>query len=819
MSEYDAQTTEEKWQAEWERLGIYEVAADPGREKRYVLVMFPYPSGPIHMGHVRNYSIGDVIARYLRMRGHNVMHPMGYDSFGMPAENAARQHGTHPREWTVTNIEIMRRQLKRMGFSYNWARELSTCEPEYYRWGQWIFLQLFKRGLAYRATAPVNWCSSCETVLANEQVEQGRCWRCDTLVELKELEQWFFKITEYAQQLLDDIDRLDGWPDRVRAMQRNWIGRSVGAEVDFTLARDGRTIRIFTTRPDTLYGVTFFAIAPEHPLLDELLAGTEEEVELKVMRDRIARMTAEARGEATEEKEGFFTGEYVINPLNGERVPLWVANYVLMEYGTGAIMAVPAHDQRDLDFARKYGIPVRVVIQPASVVFDEANMTEAYIGEGTMVASGPFDGAASSDGVTAVTKHLEDSGIGGAAVNYRIRDWLISRQRYWGNPIPIVYCEGCGIVPVPEDQLPVILPLDVDVNVESGSPLAAHESFAHTTCPSCGGDARRETDTMDTFTCSSWYYFRYADATNAAMIFDVDTAAYWMPVDQYIGGIEHAVLHLLYSRFFTKFFRDIGLTTIDEPFSRLLTQGMVVKDGAKMSKSKGNVVDPEELIRRYGADATRLFMLFASPPEKDLDWTDTGAEGARRFMRRVVRLIDQTIHQLQESDSIPTGDTETALVRSVHRTIKRVTEDIENDYAFNTAISAIMELANSMSAYLEKGGAHKDSLAFAVRTVCLLLSPFVPHLAEECWHKIGESGSIHQQMWPEWDEDLVREDEVVMVIQVNGKVRDRLAVSHDINEEQMREMALASDRVGTYTAGAEIKKIIIRPPTLVNIVI
>ncbi|HEY4687107.1 MAG TPA: leucine--tRNA ligase, partial [Candidatus Subteraquimicrobiales bacterium] len=669
---YEFRKIEEKWQKRWEESGLYEVTEDPNKKKKYVLVMFPYPSGELHMGHMRNYVIGDLVARYNRMKGFNVLHPMGYDAFGLPAENAAIERGIHPRKWTNDNIDIIRKQIKRQGISYNWEREISTCEPEYYRWGQWLFLKFMEKGLVYRKKAEVNWCPSCQTVLANEQVHAGRCWRCGSIVETKQLEQWFFKITAYVEELLKDLDSLTGWPDRVRVMQTNWIGKSSGAYVDFKLKKNGEKVTVFTTRPDTLFGATFFLLAPEHPLVEKLVSGTDYEEKVKEFRQKVSLQSDFDRTSPEIPKEGCFTGAYTVNPLNGEEIPIWLADYIMMGYGTGAVMAVPAHDQRDFEFAQKYELPIRVVVQPDGERLSVERMNQAFEGVGVMANSGEFDGMKSDDGIKAINKFLEDKKIGKFAVNYRLRDWLISRQRYWGNPIPIIYCDNCGIVPVPEEDLPVILPEDVKIEARGGSPLANHEAFIKTRCPNCEGAARRETDTMDTFTDSSWYFFRYTSPRESSAPFRAEAANYWMPVDQYIGGIEHAVMHLLYARFFTKAIRDLGLCGVSEPFSNLLTQGMVVKDGAKMSKSKGNIVSCDELVDKYGADTGRLFILFASPPEKDLEWSEAGVEGSFRFLNRVWTLVLKNIEQGNRGTGTVEGtDAERELISMAHRTIMK----------------------------------------------------------------------------------------------------------------------------------------------------
>lgn len=820
MPEYNHGAIEEKWQKVWEENPPYKAVDFSDRPKKYILVMFPYPSGPIHMGHVRNYSIGDLLARYYRMKGYNVLHPIGYDAFGLPAENAAIQSGIDPKKWTFSNIELMRSQLKKMGFSYDWEREVLTCVPEYYRWGQWIFLKFFERGLAYRKKAPVNWCPGCETVLANEQVEGGKCWRCGSEVTIRDLEQWFLKITDYADRLLDDLELLSGWPEKVRIMQRNWIGRSEGARVIFKLEEDGTDVPVFTTRPDTLFGVTFFTLAPEHPLAEKICAERGLLAELEEMR----REAREVAREPDFEKKGFFTGKYVINPVNGERVPVWIANYVLMEYGTGAVMGVPAHDQRDFEFARKYGLPVRVVIQPPWAELDGETMEEAYTEDGVMVNSGPFNGLNNREGIKKITEYLEEKGLGGYGVSYRLRDWLISRQRYWGNPIPVVYCDSCGIVPVPENDLPVLLPEpeQVDFRIKGRSPLESVPEFVNTSCPQCGRAARHETDTMDTFICSSWYYLRYTDPHNDEQAWSVDKAKYWMPVDQYIGGIEHAVLHLLYSRFFTKVFYDMGLVDVVEPFQNLLTQGMIYKDGAKMSKSKGNVVSPEEMIEKYGADATRLFILFTAPPEKDLEWSDRGVQGAYRFIRRLHALTARCAEEGGKDSVLDEQELDSEgrkLLAALHRTIKNVTNDIERDFGFNTAISFIMELINELEEYLKKQDYSRALFKQVMEKTTLMMAPYTPHVAEEMWQMLGNDGSVHEQSWPEYDEKYLKTDTTVLVVQVNGKVRDRIEVDRGIDEEKAFEIALNSDKVAKHVQGREVVKRIYVPDKLLNIVV
>lgn len=820
---YDFKSIEARWQEYWEDRKQYKVTLTADKPKYYVLEMFPYPSGALHMGHIRNYSIGDVVARYKTMQGYNVLHPMGWDAFGMPAENAAIQHGIHPAKWTAANIANMRRQQQQLGTSYDWDREVTTCLPDYYRWTQWLFLLFYHRGLAYRRKAPVNWCPSCQTVLANEQVINGSCWRCETQVEKKELEQWFLRITDYADRLLKDLELLEGWPEPVKIMQENWIGRSEGAEVVFSIKDREEKITVFTTRHDTLFGVTFMVLAPEHPLVMDLVRGTErEEAVGDFVKKAIKRRDASKDGEELG-KEGIFLGAYAINPVNGEEVPIWVSDYVLMEYGTGAVMGVPAHDSRDFAFTKKYGIPQRIVIVPEKDAPVPEELTEAYAADGYLVNSGPFDGLPVAEAQEAIADYLEEKGIGRRAVSYKLRDWLISRQRYWGAPIPIVYCDQCGTVPVPEEELPVMLPEDVVLKEGAVQPLSQVGEFVHTSCPKCGGPARRETDTMDTFICSSWYYLRYTDAGNEEAPFGKEAVNYWMPVDQYIGGIEHAVLHLLYSRFFTKVLYDAGLVQCLEPFTNLLTQGMVIKDGAKMSKSKGNVVTPEEIFEKYGADTARLFTLFASPPERELDWSDQGVEGAWRFLNRVWRLVNNNVDLIKAAGEAKESASEedTGLRRQLHETIKKVTEDIER-FNFNTAISAIMELVNGIYRYqdkLELAEQNPALLREVLEKTVLLLAPFAPHLTEELWRILGHDGSVHQQDWPVYDPAALVREEVKIVIQVNGKLRERLQVPVGISQEELETRVLDLERIRALTEGKEIVKIIHVPGKLVNIVV
>jgi len=832
MSKYDFKSIEVKWQNYWEENKSFKAERDSSKKKYYLLEMFPYPSGRIHMGHVRNYGIGDAVARFMRMKGFNVLHPIGWDAFGLPAENAAIQNKSHPAQWTEDNIAAMQVQLRSLGLSYDWDREIVTCRPEYYRWSQWCFLKFYEKGLVYRKKSQVNWCNTCNTVLANEQVIDGCCWRCDGEVEDRFQEGWFFKITDYADRLLEGCDRLSGkWPEQVLTMQSNWIGKSHGAEVDFKIKGKNEVIRVFTTRPDTLYGATFMVLAPEHPLVAKLSLGTKQEIVVGEFIKKVKQEDKVTRTSETGEKNGVFTGAYAVNPLTGEDIPVWSANFVLMDYGTGAVMSVPAHDQRDLDFARKYDLPVRMVIQPTEGSLDESNVQEAFSANGVMVNSGSFNGLSGDEAKKKVCDYLEEIKIGKASVNFRLRDWGVSRQRYWGTPIPIVRCDECGLVPVPEDQLPVQLPLDVDLGNRGQSPLTTLTEFYATQCPLCGKSARRETDTLDTFVCSSWYFNRYTSANNNQFAFDRDDLDYWMPVDQYIGGIEHAILHLLYSRFFHLVFKDLGFTKSDEPFDRLLAQGMVIKDGAKMSKSKGNVVDPDEIIQNYGADTARLFILFAAPPTKDLEWSDQGVEGCYRFLKRVWRIFDDFLDDIKCAGSIPedykTDSKELRELRRVtHVTIGRVTDDIQTRMQFNTAISAIMEFVNHLYAFRESWVLLKDNSDGArplVResfdTLILLLSPFAPHIAEEMRSLLGHKTSIVQVEWPVFNKDLTTTEELLIIVQLNGKVRQRITVSASASQEDIKSLALNDSKIKEQTKGQEIKKVIVVPGKLVNIVV
>ena len=817
---YDFKDIEQRWQLRWDGEKTNKVTHEPGRPKYYVLEMFPYPSGRIHMGHVRNYSIGDVIARYKRMQGYNVLHPMGWDAFGLPAENAAMKRGIHPAAWTYDNIDYMRGQLKAMGLSYDWDRELATCRPEYYRWEQKLFLELLDRGLIYRKETTVNWCDDCQTVLAREQVIDGTCWRCDQPVLPKTMHGWFFKITDYAEELLSDLDKLSGWPEKVVTMQRNWIGKSTGLACDFKVDGRDETITIFTTRPDTIHGVTFMSLAVEHPLLKTLTEGTplQEAVERFVQETLIEKQRSSLDQEL--DKKGVFTGSYCINPFSGDKVPIYAANFVLMEYGTGAVMAVPAHDQRDFEFAKKYDLPIHPVVQPEGDTLDPATMESASEDPGVLVASGRFSGTDSEQAKADIIAAAESAGFGKAHVTYRLRDWGISRQRYWGAPIPVVHCEHCGIVPVPESELPVVLPGTNEAN-GNHSPLHQQEDFIATTCPSCGKPARRETDTMDTFVESSWYFARYTSPRNEHAPVDTEAAKYWLGVDQYIGGVEHAILHLLYARFFTKLLRDLGYLEIDEPFTNLLTQGMVIKDGTKMSKSKGNVVDPNDLIEQYGADTVRLFSLFAAPPERDLEWNAQGVEGASRFLNRVYRMVVQNLTCFQNSISVDMAtlnDASRALHRKTHQTIARVTDSIETNFHFNTAISGVMELVNQAGT---SAGDGIDQAVFreTLETILTLLFPMVPHFCEELWMISGHNDQLHFSSWPSFDAEAAKEDELTIVIQVNGKVRSKLQVAPEIKDEKLKAMALSDEKVIKFMDGKEPRKVIVVKKKLVNIVL
>ena len=858
---YTPESIEKKWQSKWETAKLYKAADHCEKEKYYLLEMFPYPSGKIHMGHVRNYTIGDVVARYKRMKGFNVLHPMGWDAFGMPAENAAIANNTHPARWTYSNISTMRQQLKQMGFSYDWDREIATCTPEYYRWEQWLFLKMYEKGMAYRKESYVNWCDPCQTVLANEQVEAGMCWRCGKPVRQKKLSQWFFRITDYAEDLLVHCDRLDGWPDKVIAMQKNWIGKSIGAEIRFAVENSTQRIVVFTTRQDTLFGATFLCLAPEHPLVQELSRGTNQESAVAEFVDRISMMDRSSKGIESYEKEGVFTGAFCINPLSGERMPVFTANFALMGYGTGAVMSVPAHDQRDFDFAKKYGLKIVVVVQPETITLSPETMTEAYTGEGLLLNSGDFNGIPNTQAMDLIAAYLEKNNLGKRTVSFRLRDWGISRQRYWGTPIPVIHCDTCGIVPVPESDLPIVLPEDANLLEGGQSPLPCLPYFARTNCPACGcSTARRETDTMDTFVESSWYFQRYCSPDYHEGMFDPKAVDYWMPVDQYIGGVEHAILHLLYSRYYTRVLHDMGLISYKEPFTRLLTQGMVCKetvrcpahgflfpeeatDGRerrckacnqmveigrveKMSKSKKNVVDPNILLEKYGADTTRLFCLFAAPPERSLEWSEQGVDGSYRFLNRIWRLSVNWMPYIREvtpfdgsMNSLDPGLGE--LFKKIHQTLSKVTGDIEDRFHFNTAISAVMELVNVMYGFSvdEKSPQLVSIFRLAVETVVLLLSPVTPHLSEEIWSELGYESSIFTANWPAHNQEALVEETLLVVIQVNGKLRSKIALPASSDDEMIKRQALSDERVEKFISGKAVKKIVVVQKRLVNIVI
>lgn len=825
QEKYAPHDIEAKWQKYWEENKTFKVEMDKDKPKSYVLEMFPYPSGNLHMGHVRNYSIGDVIARFRTMKGFNVLHPMGWDSFGMPAENAAIKHNIPPKKWTLENIANMTRQLKALGLSYDWDREVTTCKEDYYKWTQWFFELFYKRGLAVKKESAVNWCDTCNTVLANEQVIDGKCWRCDHEVVKKDLSQWFFKITDYADELLKDLDLLPGWPERVKTMQHNWIGRSEGLEFSFEIPALNDSVAVYTTRPDTSYGVTFMALAAEHPLIKKICENNPKADEINAFCERVRNQSEIERTSSESEKEGVFTGVYCINPFTGRKVEIWVTNYVLYDYGTGAVMGVPTGDQRDWMFADKYGIEKIVTICPVGKELKLEEMTCAYEEkEGMLVNSGEFTGMEMHKAMSAIMDKAEAEGFGKRRVNYRLRDWLISRQRYWGAPIPIIYCPHCGEVLVPEDQLPVRLPEDVSFTAGAKSPLATSEKFVHCKCPKCGADATRETDTMDTFLCSSWYYLRYTDAHNDKMPFDKELNNYWGPVDQYIGGIEHAILHLLYSRFFVKVLRDAGLVDYDEPFSNLLTQGMVIKDGAKMSKSLGNVVSPEEILSKYGADTARLFILFAAPPERELEWSDQGVEGSFRFLNRIWRIVQAfeavLAQKVTEYDHSNLSEADKDLRRVLHGSIKKVTNDIETRFNFNTAISTMMELVNALYAYKEAAKEPNAGLIYeAISDLIKMMSPFVPHITEELWRgAIDANSSVHEQSWPACDEEALKVDNVEIVLQVNGKVRGRLTVPAEATKEELEKIAMADANVQAHIGDATVRKVICVPGRLVNIV-
>lgn len=820
IEKYDFAEIEKKWQKKWKDADIFKTTEDESKEKYYVLEMFPYPSGKLHMGHVRNYSIGDVIARFKTMKGFNVLHPMGWDSFGLPAENAAIKHGAAPSEWTWNNINEMRDQLAELGLSYDWDREVATCHPDYYKWMQWIFIQFYNKGLAYKKENPVNWCPSCQTVLANEQVVDGKCERCGAEVGKKELSQWYFKITDYAERLLSNLEKLPGWPDKVKTMQKNWIGKSIGAEVTFEIEGFDKGLDIFTTRPDTLYGVTYMVLAPEHPYVKELTAGTQYEPAVAAYLDRVQHMTDIERTSTANEKTGEFIGRYAINPVNGKKVPIYISDYVLMDYGTGAIMAVPAHDQRDFEFAKKFGLDIIPVVDTDDPEIDVYNLKEAFAAEGNMINSEMFTGMNNKEAIVKIIDYLEEKGIGKKSINYRLRDWLISRQRYWGTPIPMIYCDSCGWVPEKEENLPVLLPTDVEFTGKGESPLTTSKTFAHAVCPKCGKPARREMDTMDTFLDSSWYFLRYCDAKNDKEAFNLDKVKYWMSVDQYIGGVEHAILHLMYARFFQMALYDLGLVNTEEPFINLLTQGMVIKDGKKMSKSIGNVVSPAEIIEKYGADTARLFILFAAPPERELDWSDKGVEGSYRFLNRVHRLVFEFAEQCKSAPAQYKleNKADKELAYAMNYTIKKVSDDVGGRFNFNTAISSIMELVNEMYKYKE-GTINQGLFKAAIENLVLVLSPFTPHICEEMWEHLGHDTFIYSEAWPVCDESALVRDTIEIVVQINGKVKEKMDIPAGLGKDELEKLAMENEKVQKLTSGKNVVKVIAVPGKLVNIVV
>ncbi len=822
---YFPQEIEKRWQENWEKNNVFHTPDNSDKPKYYALSMFPYPSGKLHMGHVRNYTITDVIARFKKMQGFNVLHPMGWDSFGLPAENAAMKHGADPAKWTDENIAYMTKQLKMLGLSYDWQREVTTCKPDYYKWTQWLFIQLYKKGLAYKKEAAVNWCDKCGTVLANEQVIDGKCWRCDSVVEKKYLSQWFFKITDYAERLLEDLDKLPGWGDNVKTMQANWIGKSQGAIFRFKVKEiEGMEVPVYTTRPDTVHGITYLVVAPEYKDIEKLTTP-ENKDKVEEYRANARKMTEIERLSTDRVKTGVPLGTHCINPFTGEEFPLWTADYALVEYGTGAVMAVPTHDSRDFDFTKKYNLPLKVVISPKGTELKPDELTEAYTEEGVLVNSNEFNGMKNTEAKKAITQKAVDNGFGEFKTQYRLRDWLISRQRYWGAPIPMIYCDKCGIVPEKEENLPVMLPTDVDFSVVGKSPITTSKTFAETTCPICGGKARRELDTMDTFVCSSWYYLRYSDPKNANLPFSKDLVDHWLPVDQYVGGIEHAILHLLYSRFFTKALKDLGLLSFDEPFKNLLTQGMVLKDGSKMSKSKGNTVDPDEIFENYGADTARLFILSDSPPARDFDWSDAGVEGCYKFLNRVWRLVSENQEYVTKDYKLtfPLARENDDLVRVVHMMIKEITNDIANDFQFNTVISKYRELTNAIYDWKNKKAElteeDKNVFSFAVISLIKLMAPVTVHMSEEIWHDLGNETSIHDEKWCEWDENLAKASKITLVVQINGKVKDKIEADEGLGNDELKEVALASQKIKELTSGKEIVKVIVVPKKLVNIVV
>jgi len=826
-SKYDFQRIEDKWQKTWADQKTFEVREEPGKKKFYLLEMYPYPSGRIHMGHVRNYSIGDVIGRYRTMNGFNVLHPIGWDALGMPAENAAIKHGIHPQTWTLDNIAHMKAQLQKMGIAYDWSREVNTCFPEYYKWNQWIFLKMFERGLAFRKKSWVNWCPQCRTVLANEQAAGGECWRCSAEVDQKKMEHWFLKITNYAEELLSGHDQLEKWPEHVLLMQKNWIGKSQGAYVDFFVPDLKKSIKVFTTRIDTIYGATFLVLSPEHPFSHQLIADEKDEERLHAWMSKAAAESRERRDIGEVEKEGIDTGKTAINPFTQQPVPIWIANYVLMEYGTGAIMAVPAHDQRDFEFATKYGLPIPIVITPENKPAGEPAADGLFEDYGVLVNSGPFSGLKSAEAMDRMAAYASEKGFGEKSTTYRLRDWGVSRQRYWGTPIPVIYCNQCGTQGVPYEDLPVKIPYNAEITGEAGSPLEKIPEFVNTTCPKCGGKATRETDTMDTFVDSSWYFFRYTSPDEDKLPFVREAADYWMPVDLYIGGVEHAILHLIYARFFTKILRDLGLTAVDEPFPHYLAQGMVTKDGAAMSKSKGNVVDPDEMIKNYGTDALRLFILFAAPPEKEFAWSEDGIEGSFRFLARVWQIFQesQDLFHVAKGETVKAAPLDQAsyarLLKKMHQTTRKVGEDIGKRFHLNTAISAIMELTNTLKKEketLKNSESGRELLKEALRNLALLLSPFTPHLCEELWQSMGQASLIYHASWPAYDPGLAKEEKATIVVEINGKVRDKFEADLDISEDETKNIALGLARIQELIGGRPVKKVVCIKNRIVNIV-
>ena len=819
---YNFKEIEKKWQKRWDEENIYKVTEDKSREKYYVLEMFPYPSGKLHMGHVRNYSIGDVVARFKTMKGFNVLHPMGYDAFGLPAENAAIKNNVEPAKWTYENMAEMTEQLKQLGLSYDWDREVATCKPDYYKWMQWIFIQFYKKGLAYKKESPVNWCPSCATVLANEQIVDGECERCKTAVTKKSLSQWYFKITDYADRLLDGLDDLEGWPNKVKIMQKNWIGRSYGAEVVFKIDGFDCNLEVFTTRPDTLFGVTYMVLAPEHPYVLDLVGGSDREREVKAYIEEVKKKNEIERSSTTGEKTGVFLGRYAINPVNEKKIPIFISDYVLMNYGTGAIMAVPAHDERDFAFAKKFNLEILPVISPDGKKISGSDLKEAIIEDGIMLNSGKYDGRKNREVSDEIVAELQKRDIGEKKVNYRLRDWLISRQRYWGTPIPMIYCDNCGWIPEEESKLPVLLPTDVEFTGKGESPIATSKTFKDVSCPKCGKKAEREVDTMDTFLDSSWYYLRYCDARNTERIFDKEKVDYWMNVDQYIGGVEHAILHLMYARFFQMALTDLGYTKSQEPFKNLLTQGMVVKDGKKMSKSIGNIVAPSEIIESYGADTARLFILFAAPPERELDWSDEGVEGSYRFINRVYKLVYENIARYP--DVLPVDFTndnkaDKELLFVLNSTVKKVGIDIGERFNFNTGISAIMELVNFMHKYKEGKDFNPELFKQAIHKLVLILAPFTPHVCEEMWSGLGNETSVHLEAWPIVDEKVLVRDVVEIVVQINGKVKFKVDVENGLSKEELEKSLFEKEEVKNLIQGKDVIKVIAVPNKLLNIVV